>query len=518
MVTRFITMLVVLVLFLVPTVSLATSHTEEKSLDLSELLAINNEELQNEEAIELIHPLTEITSLPPTGYVSQDVEPDKKFTLDLLEGDTYLGNGVMYHGFNIDGKIPGPTLVVNQNDIVEIEVINTGHVHHGMSIHAAYTQTSKYVGQIGSGETKSVKFKATYPGVYMYHCAPGGHAIPMHTLFGQYGMIVVLPEDGYELEKSGEKPDVELYLIQHEMYGSGEDAINGDPLYVMFNGELFRYIENPIKVKPGDKVRIYFLNIGPNIVSTFHVVGVVWDHVYWQGHPENMMVGGQTALAGPSDSWVIDFRIPEDEGNYLMVTHAFGSTTRGAIGAFSAKNDHDSYDKEILADGPTWTEEELEHFKSEAKRVVSPYDITDLDEAVVIRDNVEEAKVKIIGNSFSPKVLKIPVGTTVEWINEEVFAYFEGEYSGIHDVFAISGPEQFASPLLSHAEKFEFTFTEVGEYEYICSPHPYMKGKIIVYDPKENSSKDLSTLGYTLPLIIVTILVIVFTAYRKRIS
>ncbi|WP_100070148.1 plastocyanin/azurin family copper-binding protein [Caldalkalibacillus thermarum] len=475
------------------------------------------DETDEQEPIEILQPMNDkqngcigCEGLPPTSYVQQDMEPDKKFTLTLTEGDVYLGKGVLYSGFTIDDKIPGPTLIVRQNEIVEIEVVNTGKIPHGMSIHAAYTQTSKYVGQIGAGETKSVKFKATYPGVYMYHCAPGGHAIPMHTLFGQYGMLVVLPDDGYELEKRGEKPDVELYLIQHEMYKTGKDAITGDPLYVLFNGQLFRYVEDPIKVRPGDKVRIYFLNVGPNIISTLHIVGVVWDHVYWQGHPDNVFVGGQTVLAGPSDSWVIDFRIPEDEGNYLLVTHAFGSATRGAIGVFSASYDHEEVDNVILADGPTYTEEELTEFRELAERIISPYEPTDIDEPYIITPEQQKATVEIIGNSFYPKVLKVPVGTEVEWINEDIFTYAEGEFAGIHDVAVTSGPEMFASPLLGHGEKFSYTFTEVGEYEYICVPHPYMKGKVIVYDPAENSSSQQSgfNIWYALPLAVVGMIVL----------
>ncbi len=137
--------------------------------------------------------------IPQTSYVKQDVKADVKFTIEMREGEVYLGNGVLYKGFNISGKIPGPMLIVNEGDIVEFEVINKGSVPHGLSIHAAYTQTSKYLGKIMPGEKRIFKFKATYPGVYLYHCAPGGHAIMLHTIFGQYGMIVVKPKKKYKL-------------------------------------------------------------------------------------------------------------------------------------------------------------------------------------------------------------------------------------------------------------------------------------------------------------------------------
>jgi len=210
--------------------------------------------------------------IPQTSFVPQDgnIKPDKSFTIEMKEGLVYLGKGVIYKGFTINGTIPGPTIIVDEGDIVELKVVNKGSVPHGASIHAVYTQTSKYLGKIMPGETRTFLFKATYPGVYMYHCAPGGHAIMMHTMFGQYGMIVVKPKKKYKLEQIlGKKPDIEIYLIQHEIYANGNDAIGGKPLYVMFNGQLFRYVENPIMVRPGDYVRVYFLNVGTNQISTY---------------------------------------------------------------------------------------------------------------------------------------------------------------------------------------------------------------------------------------------------------
>src|SRR5690606_22847486 len=94
--------------------------------------------------------------------------------------------------------------------------------------------------------------------------------------------------------------------------------------------------------------------------------------------------------------------------------------------------------------------------------------------------NEKEVTVRIIGNSFWPKNVQIAPGTTVTWINEDVFTFMAGEFSGIHNAVGISGPVPFVSPLLAHAEKFSFTFEKEGDYDYMCPPHPCMKGKIIV--------------------------------------
>lgn len=421
-------------------------------------------------------------SIPATSFVDQSVKADKKVEIVLHEGKTYIGNGVMYDGFLINDKIPGPTVQLVEGDVVEFTVKNEGDIPHGASIHAAYTQTSKFLGNIPPGESRTLKFKVNTPGVYMYHCAPGGHAIGMHVLGGQYGMIMVEPKKKYKLEKElGKKPDLELFLLQHELYSSGKDSIEGKPLYTMFNGQLFRYVEAPIKVRPGDYVRINFINIGPNLLSTFHIVGIIWDYVYWQGNPDAVLPGGQSVTAGPTDSFVIEFRIPPAEGSYTMLSHAVGSTNRGAIGLLVADNNHAPAGK-ILADGPEYTDEEYEANKKKAIRTISPFGIgtPDVDAPVKFNNKNDEVVVKIIGNSYSPKIIEVPAGTTVTWINEDAFTYLAGEVSGIHNVVTVSGPEMFSGPLLSHAQKWSKKFTKKGTYQYQCAPHPYMRGIVKV--------------------------------------
>lgn len=152
-------------------------------------------------------------SIPPTSFVPQTTTPDVRISITLDEGDSYIGNGVIYKGFTIDGVIPGPTLIVDEGDIVDFTIVNKGTLPHGASIHSVNSQTSKYLGKIEPNDSAKVVFQANTPGVYMYHCAPGGHAIPMHIIFGQYGMMVVRPKQKFELEKIlGKEPDIEIFL------------------------------------------------------------------------------------------------------------------------------------------------------------------------------------------------------------------------------------------------------------------------------------------------------------------
>jgi nitrite reductase (NO-forming) len=345
-------------------------------------------------------------------------------------------------------------------------------------MHAANTQTSLKVANLPAGGTKKLSFKADVPGVYMYHCAPGGHGIMTHTMGGMFGMFVVEPKQKYTMEEElGRVPDIKVYLVQHETYANGRDFFDGQPLYVSFNGYNFRYVNQPIAAKPGDYIRFYYVNVDPNLTATFHAVGGIWNYSYSQGNPANKLVGGQSILAGPSDSFVIDWQVPAAAaGPFTMVSHALGTqAAKGAVGIISAKEDAPR-PHIVRSEGPNLALPIL------PKRVVDPFGIgsSDVDRAAHFHEG-DPVLIQMVGNSFHPKIIEVPVGTEVHWVNEDVFDVLDGERSGKHSIMVTAGAETFTSPELLHADKFHYTFTKPGVYEYICPVHPYMKGRIKVY-------------------------------------
>lgn len=403
----------------------------------------------------------------------------KKFELVATRKSLVVDEGVVWHAFTWNGRVPGPLLVVEEGDEVEITVRNADTITHGLSIHAANTQTSLVVGNIPAGQSRTLRFRADFPGVYMYHCAPGGHGILAHTMGGMFGMVVVEPKrTKYRLEEElGRPPDLRVYVVQHEVYASGKDFADGRALYVMFNGYNFRYVNQPIPARPGDYVRFYYLNVGPNLVASFHAVGGIWDYAYAGGNPANVTRGLQTTIAAPTDSWVIEWRVPA-EGPFLLVTHAFGTQAmKGAVGVLSAKKDAPRVGV-VRPEGPSLP------LPAKPKRVVDPFGVGSSDLDVPVRRRPGEAAfVRMVGNSYWPKVLEVPVGTRVTWVNEDVFDLLEGERTGMHNVTALRGPTQLASPLLKHADRFTFRVSQTGEYEYICAVHPYMRARLRVYRP-----------------------------------
>lgn len=166
----------------------------------------------------------------------------KQFELAAKSSTLNIGDGVTFEGFTFNDTMPGPQKLVQQGDTVEVTVHNEDSVTHGLSMHAVNGQTSNFLGNIQPGETATLEFEADDPGVFMYHCAPGGHGIMAHTMGGQHGMFVV-------------EPDVKVFMVQHEVYSNGRDFFDGNAQDVMFNGETFRYVRNPINVRPDGFLR-----------------------------------------------------------------------------------------------------------------------------------------------------------------------------------------------------------------------------------------------------------------------
>jgi len=198
---------------------------------------------------------------------------------------------------------------------------------------------------IAPGQTISFEFTLNYPGVFMYHC--GTPMVLEHIASGMYGMMIVEPRGGYPT-----KADREYAIVQSEFYTQPDPQkrkVDGAPLYVLdgprvrsksptytvFNGRYNRFVDNPLPAKPGERVRLFVLNVGPSNTSSFHVVGTIFDRVWWDGNPDNQFRGMQTVLLGSSSGAIVEFMIPE-AGKYIMVDHHFANASQGAVGIIDA--------------------------------------------------------------------------------------------------------------------------------------------------------------------------------------
>jgi nitrite reductase (NO-forming) len=167
-----------------------------------------------------------------------------------------------------------------------------------------------------------------------------------HIASGMYGAVVVEPREGYPT-----RADREYLIVQSEFYAKPDPqkrTVAGAPLHVLdgerlrasqpthtvFNGSHNGMVRQPLAAKPGERIRLYVLNIGPSKTSSFHVVGTIFDRVWIEGNPDNQFRGMQTVLLGSSNSAIVEFMIPEN-GSYIMVDHHFANASQGAIGLIS---------------------------------------------------------------------------------------------------------------------------------------------------------------------------------------
>ncbi len=241
-----------------------------------------------------------------------------------------------------NGTVPGPVIRVHLGDTVRIHLKNpaTNTASHSVDFHASQVAWNDEMTSIKPGEEKLYEFTADYAGVWMYHCgtAPALH----HIANGMYGMLIVEPKGGFA------PVDTELAIVQSEWYlgpqgdlTSLEKASTGNPApdFVVFNGVANQYKDNPIKTPTNGRVRIFILDAGPNIDSSFHIVGTIFDTVTKEGIqllPGNASGWGSQAVdLSPAQAAIIELS-PKEDGLYPIVTHAFNFVGRGALGLLQA--------------------------------------------------------------------------------------------------------------------------------------------------------------------------------------
>lgn len=248
--------------------------------------------------------------------------------------------GVFLNYWTYNGQVPGPMLRIREGAIVEITLTNDmSSLHnHNIDLHAVTGPGGGAVlSNVAPGETKRFRFQALNPGLYIYHCAMAN--VSTHNSHGQYGLIMVDPIDP---ALALAPVDKEFYIVQGEFYTQGhtgkrglipfdgEALFAGVPNYVVFNGK----IENTprIDAKVGEKIRIYVGNGGVNLISSFHVIGEIFDTVYPEaaiGIGSALFKNVQTTAVLPGGAAIVEFTV-DVPGEYILVDHALARMNKGA--------------------------------------------------------------------------------------------------------------------------------------------------------------------------------------------
>jgi nitrite reductase (NO-forming) len=393
-----------------------------------------------------------------------------------------LADGVAYDYWTFNGTVPGPFIRLRLNQTVEMHILNLPNstMTHSIDSHAILgTGGGSVYSQTPPGQESVFQFKALRVGLFMYHCATPD--IPTHIANGMYGMILVEPPGGLP------KVDREFYIAQGEFYTQGPFGQKGfqafsfqkadaeTPDYVVFNGRVGSLTANrSLQVKVGETVRIFFLNAGPNRVSSLHIIGGMLDKVYVEGSIVSPpLLNVQTTLVPAGGSVMVEFTA-EVPAKLTIVDHSLFRIHHGALGIINVVG---AQNPAVFSSIKNATITENTTMSMTATESSSNTSGTGASNNTVL----------ILNYAYVPADLTVPIGTTVTWINQDSVGHTvtEGDPNSPKQAnlraFDSSGEAVTGKvALIGAGESWSYTFTTTGTYEYYCIVHPYMIGHITV--------------------------------------
>ncbi|MDH6601511.1 nitrite reductase (NO-forming) [Myroides gitamensis] len=266
--------------------------------------------------------------------------------LEILEQEGEMVDGVKYMYWTFGGTVPGSFIRTRVGDEVEFTLKNhpDNKLPHNIDLHAVTGPGGGAASSlVAPGHEVTFSFKTLHPGLYVYHCATA--PVGMHIANGMYGLILVEPEGGLA------PVDREYYIMQGDFYTKGNygekglqpfdmnKAVKEQPDYVVFNGHVNGLVnDNAITAKVGETVRLFVGNGGPNLVSSFHIIGEIFDRVHVEGGDlinENV----QTTLIPAGGAAIVEFKV-NTPGTFVLVDHSiFRAFNKGALGMLKVEGD-----------------------------------------------------------------------------------------------------------------------------------------------------------------------------------
>ena len=251
-----------------------------------------------------------------------------------------VGPNLKYKFWTFNNHVPGPFIRARVGDTLEVHVKNNDDsgMPHNVDLHAVTGPGGGApITTTVQGEDQTAWFKLLQPGLFIYHCA--APPVMDHIANGMYGLILVEPK------RALPRVDREFYVLQSEIYAkeptegqqmlefSHEEGLKEHPRFVVFNGRPGSLTgDGVLNAKTGERIRIYFGNAGPNLISSFHVIGEIFDNVYREADlvspPAHSI---QTTLVPAGGATVVEFDL-EVPGNYTLVDHAIFRVEKGAVG------------------------------------------------------------------------------------------------------------------------------------------------------------------------------------------
>ena len=267
-----------------------------------------------------------------------------KVRMVVEEVEIEVEPGVFMWAFTYNGSVPGPLIVAHEGDYIELTLVNlaSNQLPHNIDFHAS-------TGALGGGELTNVapgeevvlRWKATKPGVFIYHCAPGGVMVPWHVVHGMNGAVMILPKNGIR-DENGERlkydrayyiGEQDYYLPKdksgkYKRYASPALSLADDlkamrtliPTHVPFGATVGALTgDNAMTAKVGE--RVLFIHSQANRQSYPHLIGGHGEHVWERGNlhqkPATNLESWVIA-AGSAGAFMYRFKQP---GTYVYLSH-----------------------------------------------------------------------------------------------------------------------------------------------------------------------------------------------------
>ena len=256
--------------------------------------------------------------LPP-----QDGPVTREVTFTVTEQEHEIAPGLRRELWTFDGTAPGPVLHGRVGDTFEITLVNDGTMGHSMDFHAGQYAPDEPMRTLAPGESLTFSFTATRAGIWMYHC--GTAPVSAHIASGMYGAVIIEDPALPAVDRS-------FVLVQGEYYD--QEVPSGEPEHVVLNGYADQYVHAPLEAAPGERVRFWVLDAGPQRPSSFHVIGGQFDTVWSEGRyllDRAEGTGSQAMALQPGQGGFVELVLTEP-GHYPFLTHHLIDAERGATG------------------------------------------------------------------------------------------------------------------------------------------------------------------------------------------
>ena len=277
-------------------------------------------------------------ALPPAPTSPDGGPMTHRHTFTVKEQVMPVGAGVTQRRLTFNGQVPGPVLRGKVGDTFEITLVNDGTMSHSLDFHAGITPPDQAMRSINPGESLVYTFKAQHSGIWLYHCSTS--PMSLHLAAGMHGAVIIDPPGLPAVDREFAIVASEVYLGPEGGEPNTDKIAAKTPDLMTFNGVAFQYHQQPLKAKVGERVRFWVMAAGPSLPTPFHVVGLQFDQVFFEGawtlggpgQIGNAWSGGSQALGlQPAQGGFVEC-VASEPGHYVFVSHSFADMEKGAHG------------------------------------------------------------------------------------------------------------------------------------------------------------------------------------------